>query len=523
MTKLDVLIERARDTGIDRAAAVRYVRQLVRRMEARPIVGETMGSYHIVRQIGEGGMGAVYLGTHSILGRPAAIKVLHPELSRNRDIVGRFFNEARAAAAIRHPGIVDIYDFGFLADGSAYIAMEYLEGETLGARLRRRGRLSVGSSIEIARQIAAALHAAHGKAITHRDLKPDNVFLVQDPEIGERIKLLDFGIAKLAAEDTGDAHTRTGMVMGTPMYMSPEQCRGTSTLDGRSDLYSLGCILYELLAGRPVFDVDGVNDIVAHHMYFQPEPIRSHEPSVPEPLAQLIESLLSKDPAMRPATASDFVAMLERCKTSGSTPAVGTEQLAVIARVAIAPERRLTTLSVASGAVSGRTGTVSRKRRLRRLVWLASAAAVLTVVGAMVTTGRSVSVPVSAPTQQPISPAPGPIQAHGTTSPGVPPDAALVSPPAQPTPAAPAVQVVEPPAAPGVPAGLRVPVPSSGRTAPPTSASPRSEVPTNPASSRRTSLKPAAVPPPPAAAVPPPPTDTTAPPIDEEKLLEKRK
>jgi serine/threonine-protein kinase len=200
------------------------------------MVGVTVGSYQIVRQIGEGGMGAVYLGMHSILGRPAAIKVLLPELSQQRDIVGRLFNEARAATAIRHPGIVEVYDFGFLPDGSAYIAMEFLEGETLASRLRRQGRLSVAVAIQCGRQIAAALHAAHGKGITHRDLKPDNVFLVADPEIGERVKLLDFGIAKLTAEDPGGTHTRTGMVMGTPVYMSPEQCRGASTLDSRSDL-----------------------------------------------------------------------------------------------------------------------------------------------------------------------------------------------------------------------------------------------------------------------------------------------
>jgi serine/threonine-protein kinase len=553
MTRLDFLIERARNTGVDRAAGVRYVRELSRRVASHAIIGETVGGYHIVRQIGEGGMGAVYLGTHSILGRPGAIKVLHPELSSNRDIVGRFFNEARAAAAIRHPGIVDIYDFGFLADGSGYIAMEYLEGETLGTRLRRCGWLSAGSATEIARQIASALHAAHGKAITHRDLKPDNVFLVQDPEIGERVKLLDFGIAKLAADDTRGPHTRTGMVMGTPVYMSPEQCRGVSTLDGRSDLYSLGCILYELLAGRPVFDANAANEIVAHHMYFQPEPIRSQQPSVPELLAELIDRLLSKNPAMWPATASDVVAMLEHCKTSESTPRIGGDQPAAIARVASAPERSAegvpTTLIAASGAVSGRAGSVSTGRRSRRPIWPA-AAAVLIIVGAVFTTGRSVSPPVSAPPQQPILLQPGSLHVNEMTSPGMvsgpgstsdgapslalPPDAALASPPAQPAPAAPAVRGVEPP----------------------TLASPRSETLTTPPNSKRARSKAPAKPPPirapapapdapapapdapvpatdapvpttdapvPATDAPAPPIDAPAPPIDEEKLLEKRK
>src|SRR5262245_38657590 len=142
------------------------------------MVGATAGSYRIVRQIGQGGMGAVYLGEHSILGRPAAIKILLPELSQNREVVGRFFNEARAVTAIRHPGIVEVYDFGFLPTGAAFIAMEFLEGESLTGRLQRLRRLTVSAATEIGRQMAAALHAAHSKAITHRDLKPDNVFIV---------------------------------------------------------------------------------------------------------------------------------------------------------------------------------------------------------------------------------------------------------------------------------------------------------------------------------------------------------
>jgi serine/threonine-protein kinase len=278
-------------------------------------------------------MGVVYLGTHSILGRPAAIKVLLPELSQRREIVGRFFNEARAATAIRHPGIVEIYDFGYLPNGSAFIAMEFLEGESLASRLERAGRLSVSATILIGRQIAAALHAAHSKGITHRDLKPDNVFLVPDPEIGERVKLLDFGIAKLTTEEPGGTHTRTGMVMGTPVYMSPEQCRGASTLDSRADLYSLGCMLYELLAGRPVFNADNAGDIIAHHLYFQPEPVRAHEPSVPEPLEQLIHALLAKDPAMRPATAGDVAAVLDQWRSWNVIP--GTTTALSIATVSL--------------------------------------------------------------------------------------------------------------------------------------------------------------------------------------------
>src|SRR4051812_15799079 len=172
-------------------------------------------------------MGAVYLGQHQLLGRRAAIKVLLPELSARPDIVNRFFNEARAVTTISDPGIVQVFDFGFHTDGSAYIVMELLEGETLGARLRRLGRMTVYDALRITLQMTRSLAAAHAKGIVHRDLKPDNVFLCGDPAVtgGERAKILDFGIAKLTGA-TGATKTSTSLLMGTPMFMSPEQCRG---------------------------------------------------------------------------------------------------------------------------------------------------------------------------------------------------------------------------------------------------------------------------------------------------------
>src|SRR5712672_2225448 len=184
-----------------------------------------IGQYRVTGLIGRGGMGAVYAAEHSLLGRPAAIKVLLPDLSQKQDVVTRFFNEARAATAIRHPGIIEIYDFGWTPEGAAFIVMEHLEGETLAHRAQR-SRFHWPAALAIARQIAGALGAAHAKGIVHRDLKPDNVFVVPDPEVpgGERIKLLDFGIAKLATETANAAHmTITGQVIGTPTYMAPEQ------------------------------------------------------------------------------------------------------------------------------------------------------------------------------------------------------------------------------------------------------------------------------------------------------------
>jgi serine/threonine-protein kinase len=240
------------------------------------VIGGTLGTYTLQRELGRGGMGAVYVGAHSLLGRQAAIKVLLPELSRNQSLVQRFFNEARAATAIRHPGIVEIYDFGFASDGSAYIVMELLAGESLADRLRRQGRLSLATAIQIARQAATALGAAHRAGIVHRDLKPDNIFLVPDAEtaLGERVKLLDFGIAKLA--DAGDlGRTGVGSVMGTPQYMAPEQCLGAAGLDHRADLYALGCVLHEMVAGVTPFTGDAVGTVLGAQIHLPPPPLRS--------------------------------------------------------------------------------------------------------------------------------------------------------------------------------------------------------------------------------------------------------
>jgi eukaryotic-like serine/threonine-protein kinase len=278
------------------------------------MIGTSAGNYDITAQIGLGGMGAVYLARHSMLGRPAAIKVLRPELSHNRDLVQRFFNEARAATAIRHPGIVEIYDFGFLADNSAYIIMEFLDGESLGTRIRQAERVPWTQALILGRQIAGALAAAHEQQIVHRDLKPDNIFVVADPEIrgGERIKLLDFGIAKLSANTGESVGTLTGELLGTPMYMAPEQCRGAGAIDGRADLYALGCILYHLMCGRPPFVADGAGDYIAHHLYFAPDSPRLHEPGLPEDVEQLILWLLKKEPQERPANAAALIEAIDR-------------------------------------------------------------------------------------------------------------------------------------------------------------------------------------------------------------------
>jgi len=285
------------------------------------MVGQTFGNYRAIELIGEGGMGVVYLAEHPGIGRRAAVKVLRTGLTDNPEIARRLFNEARAANAIRHPGIVEVFDCGTLPSGDSYIVMELLEGENLAARLRQVGKLPIADARRIAAQTAAALAAAHAAGIVHRDLKPDNLYLVADDRdtSGEMVKVLDFGIAKLAQDGSGPAsvRTRTGSVMGTPAYMSPEQCRGTRDIDHRTDIYALGVILFEMVCGRPPFVSDGFGEMIHFHLNEPPPAPRTINPAVPEDLERLILWCLAKDPAARIQTMTDVHAFL----TGRPTPA----------------------------------------------------------------------------------------------------------------------------------------------------------------------------------------------------------
>jgi serine/threonine-protein kinase len=266
------------------------------------MIGQSFGNYRAISVLGEGGMGVVYLAEHPEIGRKVAVKVLHPDFARDQQVLGRFLNEARAANAIRHPNIIEILDSGVLADQTPYLVMELLEGESLAARIKRLGRLPIADICDFAYQTASALNAAHAKGIVHRDLKPDNLFVVADPheEGRERMKVLDFGIAKLQQHSPGDSvKTRTGTLMGTPIYMSPEQCRGVRTVDHRTDVYSLGVILYEMVVGHPPFVSEGFGDLVNMHMNVPPTPPRRLRPELPVGLESLILTMLAKSPEQR--------------------------------------------------------------------------------------------------------------------------------------------------------------------------------------------------------------------------------
>ena len=334
-----------------------------------PIVSSEIGPYRIVRILGKGGMGVVSEAIHSGIGRRVAIKVLHPDLARSPEFVARFLGEARAVNVVDHPGIVQISDCGQTEQGVPYLVMEFLRGQTLSQRLQTdRTTLQLPQVLRIAYQLADALAAAHQCGIVHRDLKPENVMLVPDSSVagGERTKLLDFGIAKLAVEQVNGHRTRTGAVMGTPLYMSPEQCRGASQVDDRSDVYSLGVVLYELLAGRPPFTAPGHGELMMQHMLHPPPPLRELCPSAPESVVSLVEVLLAKERSARPTmrqVAQQLESLLAEASQCVALPLGQKSQLAAGNPVS---HRSLSTVPQSLGELAQRRTTT--RRQLARAV-----------------------------------------------------------------------------------------------------------------------------------------------------------
>jgi len=340
-------------------------------------------------------MGTVWVGEHTLLGRRAAIKVLLPELTSREEIVQRFFNEARAVTSISDPGIVQVFDFGH-ALGSAYIVMELLEGEAMDVRLRRIGRFSPVDAMRLMAQVATSLGAAHAKGVIHRDLKPENIYIVGDPAVtgGERTKILDFGIAKLAGDDNSNVKTRTGMVMGTPVYMSPEQCRGASGIDARSDIYALGCVLFTMVCGKPPFESEATGDLIIMHVRDAPPIASSIVPSLPPVLDAVIARCLEKDPARRFQNTAELVQGLASVEAvlfanpayrHNPTPAPHD------AYTQIAQHQKPTTLSSANGATPTGPGATMAPKKRRGLV-IAGLATVIAIAGVAVTLGSGSAV-----------------------------------------------------------------------------------------------------------------------------------
>jgi serine/threonine-protein kinase len=269
------------------------------------------GTYTIEALIGRGGMGAVFLASHARLpGKKVAIKLLHAEISDD-EVLARFKREAQIASMLGHPNIVGVENFDVMPDGTPYLVLEYLEGETLAHRLKA-GPLQVEAAMSIVRQIGSALQAAHKAGIVHRDLKPQNIFLVPtefDGRVVEVAKVLDFGISKMRGSQT--VKTQDSALLGTPQYMAPEQATGQhANVDERTDIFALGAIVYEMLAGKPAFEGASIPEVVFKVVYEQPVPLAKLAPGVPAAIATAVHKALAKEQAERPQTVNAFVEAL---------------------------------------------------------------------------------------------------------------------------------------------------------------------------------------------------------------------
>ena len=267
------------------------------------LVGTVVGErYRVLRELGEGGMGRVYLAEHVVLGKRFALKVLRDEFCSREDLVKRFQQEAIAASRIGQENIVNVSDFGRTAQGSLYFVMEYLEGTNLAEQITQFGAMQASRAVPILIQITKALAAAHSQGIIHRDLKPDNVVLGRKEDGTDLAKVLDFGISKVGETKAGGRLTQQGMVVGTPEYMSPEQATGAEELDARSDIYSLGVMAYELLSGKIPFEGESSLAILLKHQNDVPVPLRSQRPdiAIPIELERLVMRMLEKAPESRP-------------------------------------------------------------------------------------------------------------------------------------------------------------------------------------------------------------------------------
>jgi serine/threonine-protein kinase len=289
-------------------------------------LGTSIGNYRLDKILGRGGMGTVYSGEHVYIKRPVAVKILHPQFARYQEAIHRFLREARAATSINHANIVDVTDFGILADGPVYFVMEYLEGKSLEDLIEKEGAVELHRALNVANQIALALEAAHQVGVIHRDLKPDNIMLLKRPGrrdlvrmnpdqtwITEReesydfVKVLDFGIAKVLIQDELMAETVQGAVFGTPEYMSPEAARGED-VDHRADVYSLGVILFDMLCGRPPFEAPQSSEVLSMHIHTNPPSPREFAPhrEITEMAEAVILRAMQKNPDRRYQNMSEF-------------------------------------------------------------------------------------------------------------------------------------------------------------------------------------------------------------------------
>ena len=293
-----------------------------------PLVGTVLAErYAIVRRIGEGGMGAVYEARHAIIGKRVAVKVLLEKFLENQELVARLLQEARLASSIGHENIVDVTDYGTTSDGRAFVVMEFLDGEALAQLVMRDAPLPVERSLGILRQVCSALSAAHAKGIVHRDVKPENIYLVRRGEV-DFVKVVDFGVSKAvqSREEGADLQrlTRTGTVLGTPLYMSPEQARGGDDVDHRADIWSAGLMLYECLTGEVPFRANNYLGVISQVLTQETVPPSQLRPElgIPAAVDRVVMRALEKDRDKRYQQMAEFEHDLERLLAGDSTVAL---------------------------------------------------------------------------------------------------------------------------------------------------------------------------------------------------------
>jgi serine/threonine protein kinase len=336
------------------------------------LVGSVLADrYHILKRIGEGGMGRVYLGEHVKMNRQCAIKVMSPALVNDAESASRFAREASNAARIIHPNVAAVFDYGE-SDGLVYLVMEYVDGEPLSRLLAREAPFALERAIDLARQIADGLGAAHELGIVHRDLKPDNILVTRSKSGREVVKVVDFGIAKAMQEGAGEALTRTGLVIGTPEFMSPEQLLG-DPIDARSDLYALGCILHLMLTAAPAFDAPTREQMIKRRLSENPPHAQALDPGIPDAIDRVISRLLARTPEDRYSSAAEV-----REALSGPHTRRVSSDGTVMPRVETPRSAPTIVFAAASGNERSTTG-VGATRRGRRWPWVLGVLGVIAI------------------------------------------------------------------------------------------------------------------------------------------------
>jgi eukaryotic-like serine/threonine-protein kinase len=470
----------------------RYSGVVAQNSELSAPQGLVAGKYKLTRLLGRGGMGAVWEGTHNSLGTHVAVKFIDAEYAESPEARSRFENEARAAAKLRSKHVVEVYDHGMTEDGRPFIVMEYLQGEPLDKRLDRVGRMPAKETAHIMLQVCRALMKAHAANIVHRDLKPENVFLVWDDEEGTDVaKVVDFGIAKFTDASMGSSSsTRTGSVLGTPYYMSPEQARGLRNVDYRSDLWSIAVIAYRCIVGTLPFEGEAVGDLLVK-LCTAPIPVPSQIASdVPPGFDAWLAKALSREPSERFTSAAQLAeslsavcglsvrgsyasAEIPRISDGGTGPygAVGTgPQAQVVTRQTSAAGTNPSPIALATGAPTTQTPEPVKRTGTGAIVAAVLAALVVLGIGGAVVFKKMSASPETQPVAAPSPVAPLPVAPATTAA----PPAAAPSAPALPSVASAAAPTV--PATPAVKAALK-PAPHAPGKPPPPPAKPPGEKP----------------------------------------------